>query len=410
MTFLIRGLMAAALTLALSAAPAWAVNATIRIEGETGTLLPKTKVVLDGAPVPGNSSCPGYTVAEAIEKGTGGKWDRKTYVQTILGETHDGDPTYWSAWVGGVYSEGICSDDVTEGQDVLLQVTGYAIEGDCAQSCIVYPTDLPLTLRDVPSRIGKGVPFTVTVTEQNSTWGDANYGTKNGFPQPAANATVTFGSKSVTTDANGKATLSLDQTGQLSGQATRGTRPSRSEPVPICVSCDPAKPVAGETGGGGQAVAPCVTNGRDGLCGSADRQPPKALVGSIREGQTFAAGRGPRELAGRIGVLQPFGQRAAIDALRPDPSGLHAVKLRLTRNDGGRCTTWSATRERFVRRPCGAAKGWWFKIGDKADWSYLMPSRLPRGRYVLDVNAIDKAFNRDDKRRRGENRVVFRVR
>jgi len=28
---------------------------------------------------------------------------------------------------------------------------------------------------------------------------------------------------------------------------------------------------------------------------------------------------------------------------------------------------------------------------------------------VLDANAIDKAYNRDDKRRRGGNRIVFHV-
>jgi hypothetical protein len=29
---------------------------------------------------------------------------------------------------------------------------------------------------------------------------------------------------------------------------------------------------------------------------------------------------------------------------------------------------------------------------------------------VLDVNAVDKAYNRDDARRRGANRIVFHVR
>jgi hypothetical protein len=149
----------------------------------------------------------------------------------------------------------------------------------------------------------------------------------------------------------------------------------------------------------------------DGFCGSVDRQAPKALITAVREGQTFARGRGPRELAGRVGVLAAFAPRAVeAGALLADPSGLHAVKLRLTRNDGGRCSAWSGSRERFVKRRCGARHGWWLGIGDKVDWSYLLPARLPRGRYVLDVNAIDKAFNRDDRRRRGENRVVFRVR
>jgi hypothetical protein len=91
-------------------------------------------------------------------------------------------------------------------------------------------------------------------------------------------------------------------------------------------------------------------------------------------------------------------------------SGLHAVKLRLTRTDGETCSTWSRSKERFVPRRCGAANGYWFVIGTQPDWEYQLAERLPRGRYVLDVNAIDKAFNRDDQRRRGENRAVFTVR
>ena len=94
-----------------------------------------------------------------------------------------------------------------------------------------------------------------------------------------------------------------------------------------------------------------------------------------------------------------------------EAGGILAVKLRLTRNDGGRCSAWSAKRERFIaRKRCRASEGWWFKVGDKADWEYQLPERLPRGRYVLDVNAIDQSYNRDDTRRRGTNRVVFTVR
>ena len=46
-----------------------------------------------------------------------------------------------------------------------------------------------------------------------------------------------------------------------------------------------------------------------------------------------------------------------------------------------------------------------FKVAEATDWSYLMPARLPRGRYVLAAYAIDRAFNRGT-----ESRVGFRVR
>ena len=86
------------------------------------------------------------------------------------------------------------------------------------------------------------------------------------------------------------------------------------------------------------------------------------------------------------------------------------VKLRLTRIDGRSCTYFSGKSERFrlnSRARCGAPHGFWFSVGDRSDVDYLLPSKLPRGRYVLDVKATDKAFNRDDVRRRGSNRVVF---
>ena len=51
----------------------------------------------------------------------------------------------------------------------------------------------------------------------------------------------------------------------------------------------------------------------------------------------------------------------------------------------------------------------YFAIGDKADWSYLLPARLGKGRYVLDAIAIDGAGNRTPLQR-GTTRVVFTVR
>jgi hypothetical protein len=86
-----------------------------------------------------------------------------------------------------------------------------------------------------------------------------------------------------------------------------------------------------------------------------------------------------------------------------DPSGLWAVKIRLTRRLGKRCWYFSGSKERFLKRTCG--KQYAFKVGESTEWSYLLPARLPRGRYALDAYAVDRAFNRG-----AETRVVFRVR
>ena len=86
-----------------------------------------------------------------------------------------------------------------------------------------------------------------------------------------------------------------------------------------------------------------------------------------------------------------------------DASGLWAVKIRLTRRLDGKCWYFSGSREQFLKRTCGKQHA--FKVGDRAEWSYLLPARLPRGRYVLSTYAIDNAFNHGE-----ESRVVFRVR
>ena len=59
---------------------------------------------------------------------------------------------------------------------------------------------------------------------------------------------------------------------------------------------------------------------------------------------------------------------------------------------GKKCSYFSGSRETF--RPMRCGRGSFFKIGDSADWSYLLPKRLGRGRYVLEAKAIDGAYNR----------------
>ncbi len=133
----------------------------------------------------------------------------------------------------------------------------------------------------------------------------------------------------------------------------------------------------------------CVT---DNDCGTVDTGAPKARIRGLRDGKLFRHGKGPRVLRGHVG---------------PDPAGLRAVKMSLQRKLDGSCTSYSVRRERFVKRPCGTHPT--YKIGDDADWSYLLPKRLGKGRYDLRVVAVDSAGNRD-RIRRGRNRVLFKVR
>jgi hypothetical protein len=150
----------------------------------------------------------------------------------------------------------------------------------------------------------------------------------------------------------------------------------------------------------------CVTDGADGACGTTvpvqvppglkqpvlsvtDRLAPRATLTGLRDKQTLT--RGPRELRGSFS----------------DETFIKTVKLRLTKRLGNKCWYFSGRMEKFRGTKCG--RGPYFSIGDKADWTYLLPARLGKGRYVLDAIAIDGAGNRTPIER-GKTRVVFTVR
>ena len=151
------------------------------------------------------------------------------------------------------------------------------------------------------------------------------------------------------------------------------------------------------------ALRVCVTDGADGACGSATPGPSAAApvvaerplegrILGIAEQERFARRSAPRELRGSV---------------RTNASGLRWVQLRLTRRHRGDCAYFSGSQERFRATRCG--RSFAFRIGDKADWSYLLPARLKRGRYVLDAIAVDGRNNREPLAR-GRNRIVFFVR
>ena len=195
----------------------------------------------------------------------------------------------------------------------------------------------------------------------------------NGGSSPTDGARITGGGVDATTGADGKATVTFSQAGQVDAEGLQvrqralGRREGRGVARP---------------------ASPCARR----LPVARDTAAPVARIRGIRDGQRFKRKRAPRTLRGTVS---------------PDPSGLRAVKLSLTRSSGGRCQLYSPTRERFRNSRCGRRVN--FSIGDRQDWSYLLPKRLGKGRYVLDVIAIDKLGNRDSITR-GRNRVVFHVR
>ncbi|MSW84016.1 MAG: DUF4430 domain-containing protein [Actinobacteria bacterium] len=378
-TGLLTGILLASLALFSSSAVA---SMTVRIEGVTSTLVPRTTVTAGGADVakPGGT-CPGTTAAGALERATSGDWAGTWY--DGLGFTMDRiktqtltftDPTFWGFFANGVsVSVGVCQQAVQDGDDLVF-------------APIPNQSDFSVTLLDlaVPAAIRPGVSFTATVTQVVNDWvGYAPAGSvRRG---PAAGATIVLpGGRSVTTGADGTADITLST---LAGADLRATR-------------DGSIPSA--------TVAACMTTGFDGRCGTAaDRRAPRGQIATLRDGHRYALGRAPRMLQGRVAA---------------DPSGLRRVQLRLTRRvpatAGGRrsCQTYDAAQERWLGMwRCGATRGQWFTVGDRVAWSYLLPEALATGRYVLDVRLTDGAGNvsrglsRATNARTARNRVIFLV-
>ena len=349
---------------------------SVRVEGAQSTLLARTGLTPPDRPEP-DTGCAADSAANALDAAVANNWDNQQFTQTILGETHKFDNNdYWSFWVfrGGRYvvSNGICDEKLASGEELLA---AYEVSDPSTYA----PTIHPLWLENVPATVAPGSTITVTVAQAACETDSCNPG--EGHRTLRSGATVTAGAATATSGADGTATLTLSGRGPVAVRATApGATPSASEPSCVTDGTD-----------GYCGTAKCQTNGHDGLCGSADKQPAAVTITGIREGQAFSRSKAPRELTATVAA---------------DPSGLHAVKLGLSRSYRGHCWTLSGKQERFRTARCGHHA--LFTVGTDADVSYLLPARLGPGRYVLDVISIDGKFNRDAPAR-GRNRVVFAV-
>lgn len=204
-----------------------------------------------------------------------------------------------------------------------------------------------------PTSVTVGVPFTVGVLDGQT-------------GNPVAGASV----GGATTDSSGRATVTIPQAGIV---RLKASAPGSIRSNALVV---------------GAGVAPPKT------AAAVDRTAPVARLLSPRSGHVYR--------------FRTFSPRLIHIAVAESGSGIRSVKLRLTRRVGKRCFSYSGRRERFIGAKCGT--GFFFTVSDRADFTYLLPARLPRGHYVLDVSATDKAFNRDRVGQRGRNRSVFDVR
>jgi hypothetical protein len=369
----------AVLALLSFSAPALAAPATVqlRVEGAAATIFegPVTTdgktIDKDAGPHPcdgtngGAHTTPGPTMTSALDDASiaagftwDGNWGDEFGFDDFLIDRigpDAADPATSRFWGIALNfqpsSVGGCQQQVSAGDEVLF---GYD-----------FFSKLHLLKLTGAATAAVGKPLTVTVTDG-----------KDG--SSVSGATV----GGAVTDPSGAATLSFDSTGLKTLKAERADA-IRSNALLVCVS---------ETGVGDCGVPTAELGTR--LAGGGrvrDRRAPAARISSPRQGAVYR--RGPRLLRG-----------TASD----DASGVTVVKLALRRHLPGRsCRWWSGRRERFVGSHC--RKKFFFAIGDDAAWSYLLPTRLPRGHYVLDVKAFDRERNRNKHFEPGRDRVVFDV-
>jgi hypothetical protein len=351
--------------LLFGSAPALAAPVTVdlRVEGATRTLF-EGPVTTDVRQFPSNQG------AKACDTGTGAvtrgaviaaagvpfsaDWNdgfgNPTF-KTVDGENVDYDPAtqrFFAEFLNGAASQtGSCTDPVQAGDQVLFAYAAF---------------DDKLLKLTGPATAKPGESVTLTVTDGTTAVAGATVGGRTTGPD----GTVTVGP------------LTTRGENDFKASADKAIRSNR--------------------------VRVCVTDGADGACGTTtptapgtpaplpaapDRAAPKATLSGLRDQQTLT--RGPRELRGSFA----------------DASGVKTVKLRLTKRLGKKCWYFSGRMEKFRGTRCG--RGPYFAIDAKADWSYLLPAALGKGRYVLDAIAIDGAGNRTPLAR-GTTRVVFTVR
>jgi hypothetical protein len=350
--------------LLLLTAPALAAPVTVdlRIEGPTRTLF-EGPVTTDVRAFPSNQgakacdNATGAVTRGAVVAASGvpfsANWNdgfgNPSFV-TVDGENVEYDAAtdrFLAEFLNGAASmTGSCTDPVKTGDQVLY---AYAAFSDKA---------LKLT---GPASAKPGENVTLTVTDGAAPVAGASVGGKT----TAADGTVTVGPL-VRGDNDFKASAD---------------KAIRSNRVRVCAT-DGADGACGTT-------VPVAPGGPAPLFSAPDRAAPTAKLAGLRDKQTLT--RGPRELGGSFS----------------DVSGVKTVKLRLTKRLGKKCWYFSGRSEKFRGTKCG--RGPYFSIEAKADWSYLLPSRLGKGRYVLDAIAIDSAGNRTPLQR-GTTRVVFTVR
>jgi len=244
--------LASAFTLTIAAFVAFPFTAladevTVRVEGETKNLLPVTTVQIGNGTGIAHTwneegemphECADDTAYQAIELATKGEWDREEFITEVLGEEHTWFPNeeYWILYYDNDYATtGVCQKHLEDGDTVLVQA---GVSGEAPN---FVPESVPIALDSIEPPSGE-IELLEEVTVHLTAW----VPTELGEPSSEVNAvgyTVTAGGDEAKTDANGEATLEIEEAGAIEIEASMpGSEANWSRAVPVTVCVEESAP------------------------------------------------------------------------------------------------------------------------------------------------------------------------
>ena len=360
-------LAALTLTFASAAQAGEPATVTVRVESFEGvTLVPQTTVTTTTTAVPvEGGTCSGTSAGGALYDAVKGNWVAKKAsggVEILGIEGIDLPPfgeenyAYWALWLNNTYAtKGACAEELSPGERVVFSAQCFATGSYCPSA--KKPEHFLTETAPSPSPAETGEAVTVKIGSLSTTSGKAQ-----SLP---AGVTVTDGTTSVEPNASGEASFTFTHAGTYTLQA-HGPSAVASDPYTVCVhegndgNCGTTPSGAGDVSGFKKELTPTPESKAEFVI----------RASSPIDQHHYVAAHAPRVLTGKILTTQ----------------AVSSVSLSLRRSYRGRCWTFNAQRARFARTRCGRQSFFTVASGG-TNYSYLLPHKLPAGRYALNVKA-----------------------
>jgi hypothetical protein len=388
---------------ALASGPA---TVTVRAYGADGqTVIANRTVTTTETHVYGENSaehtCSGTSAAGALQQATNGEWagtweEPNGYFLTGIDTESLTLPSYWNLWVNNKpATERICDQQLESGDHLLFFADCPSKEGETCSSSP--PRVLVL---EAPATTEVHHPTQVTVLSYPAS-GCAAGEEAPKCPTPIEGAIVSGGDKTELTGPGGLATVEFSDDDTYPLRATGPEEGTQTIYIP------------------GEATV-CAHDGNDGTCGT--KLPPSQTTFETpaSSGVTGGSPSKTQSLKNESSIIisatglvsgRRYSSKAAPRMLSGavfSTSPVTSISIRLRRTWKGRCYAFNGRRHQWQHVGCSKQASY-FKIGhDGSSFSYLLPSRLPAGRYIFDVKATNSAGDHTTLKG-GTSQIVFYV-